>query len=87
MADEIERIMVIPLRKTKQAPRTRRANRAVKEVRETVQRHMRVTADNVWIDASVNERIWENGMRNPPSKITVKAVKFEDGLVEVSLAE
>ena len=87
MADEIERIMVIPLRATKQAPRTRRAKRAVKEVRETVMRHMRVSEDNVWIDASVNEKLWENGMRNPPSKITVKAVKFEDGLVEVSLAE
>lgn len=87
MADEIERIMVIPLRATKQAPRTRRAKRAVKEVRETVMRHMRVTADNVWIDASVNDKLWENGIRNPPHKITVKAVKFEDGLVEVSLAE
>ena len=87
MADEIERIMVIPLRATKQAPRTRRAKRAVKEVRETVMRHMRVSEGNVWIDASVNEKLWENGMRNPPSKITVKAVKLEDGLVEVSLAE
>ncbi len=87
MADEIERIMVIPLRATKQAPRTRRAKRAVKEVRETVMRHMRVSEGNVWIDASVNEKLWENGMRNPPSKITVKAVKFEDGLVEVFLAE
>lgn len=87
MADEIERIMVISLRATKQAPRTRRAKRAVKEVRETVMRHMRVSEDNVWIDASVNEKLWENGMRNPPSKITVKAVKFEDGLVEVSLSE
>ncbi len=87
MADEIERIMVIPLRKTKQAPRTRRAKRAVKEVRETVMRHMRASEENVWIDASVNEKLWENGIRNPPSKITVKAVRFEDGLVEVSLAE
>ena len=87
MADEIERIMVIPLRKTKQAPRTRRANRAVKEVREIVKRHMRVSEENVWIDASVNEKLWENGIRNPPNKITVRAVKFEDGLVEVSLAE
>ncbi len=87
MADEIERIMVIPLRKTKQAPRTRRANRAVKEVREIVKRHMKVAEENVWIDASVNDKIWENGIRNPPNKITVKAVKFDDGLVEVSLAE
>lgn len=87
MADEIERIMVIPLRAAKQAPRTRRAKRAIKEVREIVMRHMKVDAEHVWIDASVNEKIWENGIRNPPSKITVKAVKFDDGLVEVSLAE
>ena len=87
MADEFERVMVIPLRKTKQAPRTRRANRAVKEVRESVMRHMKVDAENVWIDASVNDKIWERGIRNPPSKITVKAVKYDDGLVEVSLAE
>ena len=87
MADEIERIMVIPLRATKQAPRTRRAKRAVKEVRETVMRHMRTSEENVWIVASVNVKLWANGIRNPPSKITVKAVKFEDGLVEVSLAE
>ena len=78
MADEVERIMVIPLRATKQAPRTRR---------EIVMRHMKVDAEHVWIDASVNEKLWENGIRNPPSKITVKAVKFDDGLVEVSLAE
>ncbi len=87
MADEFERVMVIPLRKTKQAPRTRRANRAVKEVRENVMRHMKVDAENVWIDASVNDKIWERGIRDPPSKITVKAVKYDDGLVEVSLAE
>ena len=79
--------LVIPLRATKQAPRTRRAKRAVKEVREIVMRHMKVDAEHVWIDASVNEKLWENGIRNPPSKITVKAVKFDDGLVEVSLAE
>ncbi|MDL2241791.1 50S ribosomal protein L31e [Bacteroidales bacterium OttesenSCG-928-L03] len=87
MADEMERIMVIPLRKTKQAPRTKRAARAIKEIRAHVMRHMKVDEDNVWIDASLNERIWQNGIRNPPSKVTVKAVKFDDGLVEVSLAE
>lgn len=87
MADEIERIVVIPLRATKQAPRTKRAARAIKEIRAYVMRHMKVDEEHVWIDASLNERIWENGIRNPPSKVTVKAVKFDDGLVEVSLAE
>lgn len=87
MADETERIIVIPLRKTKQAPRTKRSARAIKEIRAHIMRHMKVDEDNVWIDASLNERIWQNGIKNPPSKVTVKAVKFDDGLVEVSLAE
>ncbi len=87
MADEIERVMVVPLRKAKMAPRTRRTNRAVKEVRIFIARHMKTAEDKVWIDASVNERLWKNGIRNPPSRITVKAVKYDDGLVEVSLAE
>jgi large subunit ribosomal protein L31e len=87
MADEIERIMTIPLRKTKQAPRTRRASRAIKEVREYIMRHMKVDEENVWIDASLNQKVWENGIRNPPNKVVVRAVKFDDGLVEVTLAE
>ena len=87
MADEIERIMVVPLRKAKMAPRTRRTNRAVKEVRIFIARHMKTDEEKVWIDATVNEKLWQNGIRNPPSKISVKAVKYDDGLVEVSLAE
>ncbi len=85
--DEYERTIIIPLRATKQAPRTKRAKRAVKEIRENIMRHMKVDAEHVWLDTKLNEKIWENGIRNPPSKIAVKAVKFDDGLVEVSLAE
>jgi large subunit ribosomal protein L31e len=87
MADDIERIIIIPLRATKNAPRTKRAKRAVKEVKEHIMRHMKVEEKNVWLDTALNEKIWENGIRNPPSKIAVKAIKFDDGLVEVTLAE
>ncbi|MBO4798815.1 MAG: 50S ribosomal protein L31e [Candidatus Methanomethylophilaceae archaeon] len=87
MGDEIERIIVVPLRKAKMAPRTHRTNRAVKELRIFIARHMKTEQDKVWIDASVNSMLWKNGIRNPPSKITVKAVKFDDGLVEVSVPE
>lgn len=87
MADEFERIMIIPLRATKNAPRTKRANRAIKEIREYIVRHMKIESENVWMDSTLNEKIWENGIRNPPSKIAVKAIKFDDGLVEVTLAE
>ena len=87
IVDEEERIINIPLRATKMAPRTKRAKRAIKEIRENIMRHMKVAEDMVWIDTVLNEKIWERGIQNPPSRITVKAVKFDDGLVEVSLPE
>ena len=87
MAEEIERIITIPLRATKMAPRSRRAKRAVKEVREFIMRHLKADEDKVWLDTALNEKLWARGIQNPPSRITVKAVKFDDGLVEVTLAE
>lgn len=57
MAEETARIITVPLKAAKNAPRTRRAKRAVKEVREFIARHMKSTEDKVWIDLSVNEKI------------------------------
>jgi len=85
--DEEERILNIPLRKTKSVPRTKRAKRAIAEIREYVVRHLKTDEEKVWIDGRLNERIWSRGIQNPPSKIRVKTIKFEDGLVEVSLAD
>ena len=85
MSEEVERIITIPMRATKMAPRTKRAARAIKEIRDNIARHMKADVEKIWIDKSLNEKIWERGIQNPPRTITVKAVKFEDGLVEVSL--
>ena len=85
MSEEVERIITIPMRATKMAPRTKRAAREIKEIRDNIARHMKADVEKIWIDKSLNEKIWERGIQNPPRKITVKAVKFEDGLVEVSL--
>ena len=87
MADEIERIITVPLKATKMAPRSRRAKRAVKEVREFIARHMKAEEDKVWIDTKLNEKLWERGIQNPPSRISVKAKKFDDGTFEVTLPE
>lgn len=87
MADEIERVITVPLKATKMVPRSRRAKRAVKEVREFIARHMKAEEDKVWIDTKLNEKLWERGIQNPPSRITVKATKFDDGTVEVTLSE
>ena len=87
MADEIERVITVPLKATKMAPRSRRAKRAVKEVRELIARYMKADEDKVWIDTKLNEKLWERGIQKPPSRITVKATKFDDGTVEVTLSE
>jgi len=82
-----ERILNITLRKTKAAPRSKRANKAVREVRGHVSQHMKASEDKVWIDHRLNEALWARGISRPPLRIKVKAVKFEDGLVEVSLPD
>jgi len=46
-----------------------------------------VEEKNVWIDPPVNESIWRRGIENPLRRIRVRAVKFEDDLVEVTLPE
>ncbi len=81
----MERVYVIPLRKVKNVPRTIRSPKAVRLVREFIQKHMK--AEEIKIDASVNEKIWERGIQKVPPKIKVKATKEEDGVVEVTLVE
>ena len=85
MVDTEERIMNIPLREAKKTPSSKRASRAMKLIREFVSNNMDVPEEDVWIDSSTNEAIWERGIKKPPSKIKVKAIKFEDGIVEVSI--
>jgi len=97
MVEEIERVYTIPLKVTKQVPRTKRAPRAIKEIKEFVRKHMaedlpedeeeKGKKKDVWVDYKLNELIWEHGIEGPPSKVRVKAIRFEDGLIEVSLPE
>lgn len=85
MVDQEERIMNIPLRDVKNSPASKRASLAMKVVREFVSKHMDVPSEDVWIDSSTNEEIWRRGVKKPPSKIKIRAIKFEDGIVEVSI--
>ena len=84
---EIERIYVIPLRKAKIGRSSLAAPRAVKHVRSFLTKHMKVDSDDVWIDDSLNKELWSRGKFKIPSKIRVRAVKFEDGVVEATIPE
>ncbi|MEA3200906.1 MAG: large subunit ribosomal protein L31e [Thermoplasmata archaeon] len=84
---ELERIYTIPLRNASLAPRGKRANRAVKEIKIFLARHMKSEEDKIWIDNPVNEAVWARGIQKPPRRIRVKAIRFDDGVVEVSMPE
>ncbi len=86
MAEETERIYVIPLKK-KYFPASNAAPTAIKRVKQYINRHMKVEENDIWIDESLNNAVWSKGKYKMPSKIRVKAVRFEDGVVEVYLPE
>jgi large subunit ribosomal protein L31e len=88
MADkttELERIYTIPLRKTKDLVRSRRADLAIRDVKRFLSRHMK--SEQIWLDSTVNEALWKNGKYSIPSRIRVRATRFNDGVVEVTLPE
>jgi large subunit ribosomal protein L31e len=86
--EELEREFVVPLRASKHQPaRHRRAGHALQTVRRFMVRHMHGDAEDIWIDPRLNTFIWQHGAAHIPSKIRVKAIRFEDGLIEVDLAE
>jgi len=86
MAEEIEKIYIIPL-KNIGFNRAKAAPTAVKRVKNYLTKHMKVEQKDIWIDDSLNNALWAHGKFKMPSKIRVKAVKFDDGVVEAYLPE
>ncbi len=71
-----ERIYTIPLRAVKKAPRWKRSNRAIAEIREYLKRHTK--SEYIFLDAAINEKVWERGSQKPPSRIRVRVTEEED---------
>ena len=83
-----EVVYTIPLRKLLNTPRTSRAPKAVKLVREYVAKHRKADIEDIWIDKEVNEKIWARGIEKPPNKITLKVAWIDDeDLIEVLLPD
>ncbi|MFC6905523.1 50S ribosomal protein L31e [Halalkalicoccus tibetensis] len=88
-SDFEERVVTVPLRDAKAQASHERAGKAMKIVREHLAQHFSVEEEAIRLDPSINEAVWEQGRRNPPSKLRVRAARFtEDGeaLVEAELA-
>lgn len=65
----------IPLRKAKKVPKSNRASKALKVVKERLKRN---TGEEVRIDNSVNQKIWEKGAVKIPSKVRVRVEEEEE---------
>jgi len=73
----MERNYVIPLRKEfSKAPKYKRASKSIRAIREFVMKHMKV--EKVILGKYLNDEIWRNGPKNPPTKVSVKIVKEEN---------
>ncbi len=78
----MERTYTIPLRKAfMKTPRYVRTNRAVREVRDYLQRHTKL--QNVKLGEELNKVLWARGDAKPPARVKV-LVKTEE---EVAYAE
>ena len=88
--DKLEREYIINIRRQiKTVPIYRRAEKAVRVVKEFLARHMKVRdrdLKKIKIDRYLNEFLWGRGIRNPQTRIKVKAIK-EGDIVRVELAE
>lgn len=84
MAETLERNYVVPLRRgfLKTAP-YKRSKKAVKTLKEFISKHMK--SEKVLVGKELNELIWKHGIKNPPGKVSVTAVKDKDGKVMVNL--
>ena len=80
----LERSYTIPLRREfLKAPTHKRTNRAVRAVKQFLQKHMK--ADSIKLGKNLNLKLWENGIRNPPHKVKINAIKDSEGIVRAEL--
>lgn len=85
-----ERVMTVPLRDANAEAKHKRADKAMKLVRSHLSQHFKVEGEEVRLDPSINEAIWSQGRKNPPSKLRVRAARFEEEgetIVEAEHAE
>jgi large subunit ribosomal protein L31e len=77
-SDFEERVITVPLRKVKAEASQKRADRAMTIIRSHLAKHFSVDEDVVRLDPSINETVWERGRSKPPSKLRVRAARFEE---------
>ena len=89
-SDFEERVITVPLRDANAQPKHERADRAMTIVREHLAKHFSVDEAEVRLDPSINEAVWAQGRGSPPSKLRIRAARFQEegeSIVEAEPAE
>jgi large subunit ribosomal protein L31e len=82
----VERTYTVPLRPGfRNAPKYYRTNKAMSTLRAFLVRHMKVAEEHIRIGQHLNAYIWENGIKNPPPRVTIHVKKADDGVVTAEL--
>ena len=93
-----EKIYTVPLGKAWIMPPRKRAPRAMRILREFINKHMKLKSlkkteeeeeepSELIISNEVNQKLWSRGIEKPPRKIRIKAAKDKEGNVTLYLAE
>jgi len=88
-SDFEERVVTVPLRDVRAEAKHKRADKAMSLIRSHLAQHFSVEEAAVRLDPSINEAVWSRGRKKPPSKIRVRAARFEeegDRVVEAETA-
>lgn len=82
--ETIEKSYIVPLRKGFiNTPKYKKTKKAMTTLKNFIKKHMK--SDDIRIGPKLNNKLWQHGIKNPPHKIEVTAVKDEKGIVKVEL--
>jgi len=81
----LERVYTIPLERAWIGSKRKRVPRALRIIRDFLDRHMK--PESLVISPEVNVKVWEKGIEKPPRRIRVRATKDREGTVVATLAE
>lgn len=77
-SDFEERVITVPLRDVLAEAKHKRADKAMRLVREHLAKQFTVDESAVRLDPSINEAVWSRGRKNPPRKLRVRAARFDE---------
>src|SRR5579875_3650417 len=83
MSENESKELTLNLRPAKRAPRYRRTERIVAEIRGQIAQQLRIDASEVRLSEELNRFVWSHGGRSYLPRITVLMKKDEEGVTTV----